>query len=65
MDKITTCENIVQLEGDCFKAKDTLCGKCPFQHKCIHLMILSAKHISKETRVQWALDELANHIILN
>jgi len=64
MDKNTTCENIVKLDGDCFKAKETLCMACPFQHKCLHLMISSGKYISKETRVEWALCELIEDYLL-
>lgn len=59
-------EKIIELGGDCFKAKDRPpCERCPFQKDCLHKMIHLAKHIPKEARLRWALDKLVEEVLLS
>jgi hypothetical protein len=65
MDNI--CERIVELDGDCFKHKDVVpkCENCSFLSKCLGLTLTEGKHIPSETRLNWALDKLAEEILLD
>ena len=66
MNKNDIFEKIIKLGGDCFKAKNRPpCGSCPFQKQCLQKIILLAENIPKETRVQWALDELVEEFLLD
>jgi hypothetical protein len=65
MDKIQLYETIVKYEGDCFTEKDPPCQFCPFKDDCIFNMIARAKFISKETRLEWALNELAKEFLID
>lgn len=60
-------ERIVRLDGDCFKDKDTTpnCSKCAFLNKCLSLTVTVGKHIPSDTRLRWALDKLAEEILLD
>ena len=63
MDNNTTCDDIVRLEGDCFK--ESICSDCPFKYKCLYKMIHFGKSITKEVRLRWALDKIIQEQILN
>ena len=65
MDKIRVCDIIVKSDGDCFAHSDPPCRFCPFQEKCMFKMIADAYYVSKETRLQWALDELAKEFLID
>ena len=66
MNKNHIYEYIVKLGGDCFQGEERPpCQTCPFQEKCLKKIIMLAENISKETRLQWALDELIQEIVLN
>ena len=65
MDKIRIYEMIVRCEGNCFGEKDPPCQYCPFKDNCIFNMIASAKYVSTETRLQWALHELAKEFLID
>jgi adenine-specific DNA glycosylase len=65
MNKIDVYDIIIKSEGDCFTEKDPPCRFCPLQEKCMFKMIADAKYISKETRLQWALDELAKEFLID
>lgn len=65
MDKIRIYDTIIKHEGDCFGDVEPMCKLCPLQSKCISVMISKAKHISKQTRLQWALDELTEEFLIN
>jgi hypothetical protein len=60
-------ERIIELDGDCFKDKDAVpkCHKCIFMDKCLTLTLNTGKSIGTATRVQWALDKLAEEILLD
>jgi hypothetical protein len=58
-------EKIIESGGECFKTSDRPpCEHCPFKKDCLEKMILLAKNIPSETRVNWALDGLVEKILL-
>jgi adenine-specific DNA glycosylase len=63
MDKNSIYDAIVSLNGDCFKSNVPMCDQCPFKNKCLHSMISLAEYIPKETRLQWALNELIEGLV--
>ena len=66
MDKNHIYDYIVRLGGDCFKKLERPpCQECPFQDKCLNQIIGLAKDIPKEARLQWALDELIQDVVLD
>ena len=66
MDRDHIYDYIVELGGDCFHGDShPPCQTCPFQSKCLTKIITLAANISKETRLQWALDELMLEIVLD
>jgi hypothetical protein len=65
MDKIQVYDIIIQSEGDCLATDNPPCRFCPLQQKCMFKMISDAKYISKETRLQWALDEIAKEFLID
>lgn len=60
-------ERIVELDGDCFKYNAVVpkCEDCSFLNKCLGLTLTVGKHIPSETRLGWALDKLAEEILLD
>lgn len=53
-------ERIVELDGDCFKYNAVVpkCEDCSFLNKCLG-------YIPSQTRLGWALDKLAEEILLD
>lgn len=65
MNKIDVYDIIIKSEGSCLELDIPPCRFCPLQEKCMFKMISDAKHISKETRLQWALDEIAKEFLID
>lgn len=65
MNRIQVYDIIVRSEGDCLREDNPPCKFCPMREKCLYKMISEAKHISKETRLRWALDEISEELLID
>lgn len=59
-------EQIIEVNGDCFRADNgPNCKECPFLDKCLKLIIENAVSIKREQRVEWALNKLVEGAVFD